>query len=73
MPLKYKKNIFTIEDVLGVGQVVHKDLCNLSVMHGYHKCQVRELTRFSPGDEGGEDMLKCDGVLGLKGPLVDLT
>ena len=41
-------------------------------MHGDHEGQVGELTRLGPGDEGGEDVLEGDRVLGLKGTLVDL-
>ncbi len=72
-PLKYEKDALTIEDVLGVAQVVHEDLCDLPVMHGDHKGQVGELTRLGPRDEGGEDVLEGDRVLGLKGTLVNLA
>jgi hypothetical protein len=67
-----RRKELTIEDVFGVAQVVHKDLCHLPVMHGDHEGQVGELTRLSPGDKGGENLLKRDRVLGLKGALVDL-
>jgi hypothetical protein len=68
-----RRKELTIENVLRVAQVVHKDLCHLPVMHGDHEGQVGELTRLSPGDKGGENVLKGDWVLGLKGTLVDLS
>lgn len=67
----YKKAL-TVKDVLGVRQVGHEGLCDLAVVHGDHEGQVGELTRLGPGDEGGEDVLEGDRVLGLQGTLVHL-
>lgn len=67
----YKKAL-TVKDVLGVREVGHEGLRDLTVVHGDHEGQVGEVARLGPRDEGGEHVLEGDRVLGLQGTLVHL-